>query len=500
MKKLTEQLNAVKPGETFSYTLEVTNRGDGRATNVEVTDMLPEQIKANLDETTNPKLSADGKTAVWTVGTVEAGETVSVSFTVTVKTNEELDALENGTMITNGAVITKHPPENPNTPANPEDEGDPNGPKADTETTPIFRIDVDKTAKVIPTGEFADVDNNPTTASLGDVIEFKVTVKNMGGIAAENIVITDKMISKAIDKSIVISSINDRTMVLSDVENNTMTVPVLEVGKMVEFTYRYKVVEADILAGSVNNVATAAADDPNGNDDPHESDDETETKTDPKTPKLDIVKEITSTNATYRIGETVEYLFTVTNTGNLTVQDMVITDMLVSGANLEGLTEQIALDGVILAPGESTTVTYAYTVQDMDVRPPYEADNVTIAKHWIDNSGVISGTASSGDEVIAESNMVRAEAKHWHNIVFVDTRTNEIIAMGDVPHGGWATAPYPPEHPGYQFVGWTEWVSENITMTQWVYALYERIENETILDADIPLAGGYISNVGDCFD
>ena len=90
--------------------------------------------------------------------------------------------------------------------------------------------------------------------------------------------------------------------------------------------------------------------------------------------------------------------------------------------------------------------------------------------------------------------------KQLQTIYFIDSLTGEIIQYVTVPYGGNAEAPDAPVHPGYQHIGWTNWVWENITRNQVVYALYERIPDDRIRDAEIPLAGGYISNVGDCFD
>ena len=107
---------------------------------------------------------------------------------------------------------------------------------------------------------------------------------------------------------------------------------------------------------------------------------------------------------------------------------------------------------------------------------------------------------ATNDEVISVEDTAHAMAEQWYHIIFVDSRTNEVIEYIDIPYGGRVfEVPEPPYHRGYDFIRWTDWQGENITFNQVVYALYER-DTETIFDARIPLAGGYISNVGDCFD
>jgi hypothetical protein len=80
------------------------------------------------------------------------------------------------------------------------------------------------------------------------------------------------------------------------------------------------------------------------------------------------------------------------------------------------------------------------------------------------------------------------------------SRTTKIFfSDSSNPSGGSISLPDAPEHKGYNFLGWRYPILENITFNQVIYAYYER-DTETIFDARIPLAGGYISNVGDCFD
>ena len=180
----------------------------------------------------------------------------------------------------------------------------------------------------------------------------------------------------------------------------------------------------------------------------------------------------------------------------MSLTDVVIVDDMTSGADPED--RIIELEKPIL-PGETVTVEYTYTVQDGDLRPTYKEDGVPPAEHPIDNKATVTAMATN-DEVISVEDTAHAMAEQWYHIIFVDSRTNEVIEYIDIPYGGRVfEVPEPPYHRGYDFIRWTDWQGENITFNQVVYALYER-DTETIFDARIPLAGGYISNVGDCFD
>jgi len=106
------------------------------------------------------------------------------------------------------------------------------------------------------------------------------------------------------------------------------------------------------------------------------------------------------------------------------------------------------------------------------------------------------------------SNMVTAEAEHLLRIHFIDGLALGTVKLVYVPYGGSTTAPEIPVHYGYNIVSWDGGIWENVYSDQTIFSTYERrpawytdvYEDLTILDAEIPLAGGYISNVGDCFD
>src|SRR5690606_9574151 len=98
-------------------------------------------------------------------------------------------------------------------------------------------------------------------------------------------------------------------------------------------TVTHTLTQADLNSGSVSNQATAAGDDPNGDpvtedsDDPGTPDPNDPTDTDVvQTPELTVTKTITSAGPYEAVGDVITYDIVVTNTGNVTIDNIVLTD------------------------------------------------------------------------------------------------------------------------------------------------------------------------------
>jgi|GEM_PF-2762890 len=85
-------------------------------------------------------------------------------------------------------------------------------------------------------------------------------------------------------------------------------------------------------------------------------------------------------------------------------------------------------------------------------------------------------------------------------VTFVDWNGN-LLKQQTVPYGGSATPPDDPTRDGHEFAGWIGRY-ENVTRNEYVYAKYRRVGDGvfSLLDAAIPLAGGAVSNFGDCIE
>ncbi len=140
--------------------------------------------------------------------------------------------------------------------------------------------------------------------------------------------------------------------------------------------------------GSRFRIGVGAVDGPTGAGAPGEVEDYMVTL-EPMRPALWIVKSTSSTGALPAVGDRIEYTFTVGNSGNVTVADLVLEDPNVDPGS-------ISCEVTSLEPDERTNCTAFHTVTQADV----DAGNVR-------NQATVRGTDPGGDPVNATSNVVQ---------------------------------------------------------------------------------------------
>ena len=177
---------------------------------------------------------------------------------------------------------------------------------------------------------------------LNDVINYKITATNDGNLTLTNVKVEDAL--------------------TGNVGENAFTIDILAPGEAQTFNVRYVVTENDVLEGKVINNATGTATDPTDPDEPKtpvtpgEKEDPIETPN----PSLAVVKTSDKTGVV-KLGETITYTITVTNNGNVTINDIEVTD------ELTGNTGDNAFTIDRLAVGETKQFTATYTVTEDDI-------------------------------------------------------------------------------------------------------------------------------------
>ncbi len=196
-------------------------------------------------------------------------------------------------------------------------------------------------------------DKDGKKVALGEKITYTITVKNDGNVPYYNVWVDD------------------------DLTGMHANIDVLGVGAEKEFTTYYTVTSADILKGKVLNVATAKGDevpDPKNPEKPKTPEGEGEQKDETDDPKssFTVVKKLTNLpeKGYFTLGETAEFDITVTNTGNLTLTDLTVTEQL-SGARYAA-SSVYRVDGANaiipkLKPDEQVVIRASYTIAEDDL-------------------------------------------------------------------------------------------------------------------------------------
>ncbi|MGY3725668.1 DUF7507 domain-containing protein, partial [Granulicatella balaenopterae] len=301
LEKTADKTNLVV-GETVTYTFTVTNTGNVTLTDVTVTDdkLIPATITL---ETT----------------TLAPSETTTGTGTYVV-TQADVDNVK----LVNTAKVTGLPPvtpENP-TPTPVEDEDDNT---ITTTTNPSIKLE--KTA-------------DKTNLVVGETVTYTFTVTNTGNVTLTDVTVTDDKLTPA---------------------TITLETTTLAPGETTTGTGTYVVTQADVDNVKLVNTAKVTGLPPVTPENPtptpvEDEDDNTITTT--TNPSIKLEKTADKTNLV--VGETVTYTFTVTNTGNVTLTDVTVTDDKLTPAT-------ITLEKTTLAPGETTTGSGTYVVTQADV-------------------------------------------------------------------------------------------------------------------------------------
>jgi uncharacterized repeat protein (TIGR01451 family) len=323
---------ASEAGETIAYEFVVTNTG-----NVTLTDVSVDETSFTGTGTLSAVTCDDG------LDSLAPGDSVTCDATYEL-TQADVDAGE----VVNTAVATGTPPTGDDTTSEPAEE-----------TVTIAAdpaLTVDKSA-------------DPTTASAaGDVIEYSFLVTNTGNVTLDPVSVSEGSFSGTGELSAV-----------------SCPPGALAPGDDLTCTASYTVTQADVDAGSISNTATGVGVPPSGP--PVESPPSTAiVEFDPE-PGLSVVKSASPSDAaSFTVGQEITYSFVATNTGNVTLANVSITEGAFTGS---GTLSPVSPASVAsLAPGVQTTFTATYVVTQADV----DAGGIT-------NSATGTGEPPSGPPI-----------------------------------------------------------------------------------------------------
>ena len=368
----TTNMLAVVEDDVVTYYITVTNTtSTADAKEVVITDEIPEGLTLVENSISDNGTLADN-TITWNIGDLVSGQSVTVSFQVTVPDVAEDTEWENVATVKQ-TVPTEDPTDAPD--ATEEDTEESNE-VVIGEGAPA--VTITKEQKVNE-GEFT---KEVLEALVGDTVTYNLTVKSTGTETATGVVITDEIPAGL---ELVADSVTDNGTVDGNVI--TWTIGTLAVNEEVTVSFQVTVPKVD-KDTSWTNIATAVCGNDPTPDQPEESNEVT-VETEYVAPELTISKTqkvnegtVTADKLTVVEGDVVTYYLTVTNT-TLTsdAKEVVITDVIPEGLTL--VADSISNDGEEkdgtitwnigeLAGGEDVTVSFQVTVPDVAVDTEWE--------------------------------------------------------------------------------------------------------------------------------
>ncbi|PBH02604.1 hypothetical protein BGV10_03070 [Clostridioides difficile] len=279
----TSNMDTAVPGETFSYTITVTNLGPSAAQSIVLTDDIPDVIL-------NPEYSLDGGVTFqpWngnlSIGTLDAGEIRSIIIRGTVSQTAV------GTIINTATISSPTPDPNP----------DNNTSTDETDISPLADISVIK--------------GNEPIAIPGGRFIYGIEIANAGPSFAENVTLTDNIPASILNPEYSIDN-----GVTFQPWNGSLNIGTLDAGEIRNIIIRGTVSQTAI--GTIINTATVSSTtpDPNLNNNTSTSEAEVSSSAD-----ISVVKR---SNQTVVVpGDVLDYTIEVRNAGPSTAQNVTLTD------------------------------------------------------------------------------------------------------------------------------------------------------------------------------
>ncbi|MBN1040473.1 DUF11 domain-containing protein, partial [Clostridium botulinum] len=315
-----------KVGDTLTYTITLKNTGNVTATNVILTDTIPSGTSfitnsVSLNEVNQPGSSPVPPTGV-TVGSIAPGSASTVVFKVTVTTIPSPNPIPNNSTVKYNFTI------DPSVPNGGSGSGNSN-----TVNTQVNQATIDNKNGG---GLVKSVDK--AFADVGDTLTYTITLKNTGNVTADNVVFTDTISSGT---SFVTDSVtlNGATQTgVSPAPPTGVTVGSIAPGSA--STIVFKVTVTTIPSpnpipnnGTVNYTYTVDPANPDGQNGSGNTNTVT-TQVNNASFSNDsngLVKSVDKTNA--KVNDVLTYTLVLKNTGNVTANNIVLTDTIPSGTN-----------------------------------------------------------------------------------------------------------------------------------------------------------------------
>jgi gliding motility-associated-like protein/uncharacterized repeat protein (TIGR01451 family) len=372
-------------GDVVQYTIEVINTGNVTL-EVTVEDVLKDNKGVEI-----PLTSGTGKLSI--PSSIEPG--TSDTYTVYQLINQ---AIVDAGGLTNTATATGAAPDG-STVSDISDDGD-TGPTDTGDDPTITLIAINPNIEVIKTATI--VGDEDGFIGETDLIDYTIQVTNTGNVTLYNVDLTD--------------TLTDGNGNILSIDTSAWLVRDIAPGETEIYKAYYIIEQSTAESGSVSNIVTATATDPEGNqitvisDDPTtpEPNDPTVTEMD-QIPSIEVIKtaEVIDNNGDNKngIGDTITYTITVENTGNTNLSELTLVDTLTDFngdlLTLDALPVFVSsnLTGHSLSSlrtGEKFTYTATFTINQQAVNSGGTSNTVSVVASSPGKTNDVSDVSDDG--------------------------------------------------------------------------------------------------------
>ena len=227
---------------------------------------------------------------------------------------------------------------------------------------------------------------NPTTVTAaGQTVTYTYAIENTGNVTLHNVGVTDAQAPPSLG-----SSLGPITCATGTNGSITLWPQATD-----SCSATYTVTQADMDNGSITDVGTARGTPPNSNKPVCATSTATVNAT--QSPGISVVK-TASLPAVSAVGQIVTYTFTITNTGNVTLDNVNVSDAQSTpslGSSVGPITCATGINGdIILAPGATDTCSATYTVTQADLANNSIKDTATATGTPPNSTTPVTGTST----------------------------------------------------------------------------------------------------------
>ena len=417
--------NGVDVGDVITYTYVATNSGNVTLTNVSIaetqadftgTGTLPSPVYASGGSDQDSDSATDdlavGESVTWTATYALTQADVNAGFV-------ENQAKATGSSPSGTGDVT--------------DVSDDDGTNASDKTRKTF---TGSSALTLIKTASDPADNDSNGVDVGDVITYTYVATNSGNVTLTNVSIAETQAdftgTGTLPSPVYASGGSD--------QDSDSATDDLAVGESVTWTATYALTQADVNAGFVENQAKATGSSPGNTGDVTDLSDDDGTNDSDKTKKsyspvsnqtlAKVVSSKTGTAGAYAVGDVVTYTITQTNTGNVTLNNVVITDAKLTASTTAGKTGSCAS----VAPGATCVLEGTYTITQTEKDAGTFKNTASVKSTEIPTALEASNTitlAANAKPTLSKALTSNADEDKTSTITVGDTLTYTVTLLND---------------------------------------------------------------------